>query len=223
MRNLDVSIFMKHPYLILFILSGVCLLVAMMNSHNSADIQDYREMEGYICNVEENQELWHGRYVTRYSYDIVWYDDGQEYSRHLDGQMDKEQEGAVTIWVHPENLDAVLSGSEDIGDDTPVYLLISIVTAIIGYILFKMKFNEKRMSRPELEDYLLTVRISSMLVVVLAVIGAGIFVVTNYYDMKNGEYVRPSMYDPAILCGGIAIIGLFQFFKAGRKMKKMGF
>lgn len=221
MRNLDV--FIKHPYLILFIISGVCLLAAMMNSHTSVETKDYREMEGYICNVEEGQELWHGRYVTRYSYDIVWYDDGQEYSRHLDGQISAGEEGPVTIWVHPENLDAVLGSSEAVGENVHIDLLISIVTAIIGYILFKVKFNEKRMSRFELEDYLFSVRIYSMLTVVLAIIGAVMLVVMNYNDMKDGEYVRAAMYAPLLLCGGIVIIGLFQFFKAGRKMKKMGF
>lgn len=221
MRN--PAVFIKHPYLIFFIISAVCLLVAMVNSHSSVETKDYRETEGFICNLEETEELWHGRYVTRYEYDIVWYDQGQEYCKHLEGQIDYKEEGPGTIWVHPENTDAILGNPEDVSKDSPAYMLISIVTAIIGYILFKVQYNERRMSRSELEDYLFSVRIGSMLAVIFSVIGGIMVAVVNYNDEKNGEYVRLAMYDPIVLCGVIAVIGLFQFFKAGRKMKKMGF
>lgn len=222
MRRIKSEVFIRNPYLIFYIIAATFLVVAVMNGHSAALTKDYRETEGYICNLEEGQELWHGEYVIRYSYDIVWYDDGQEYTEHLDSQVDYVEEGPRTIWVHPENVDAALDSSEGIDEHVPAYFLIAVIAAIIGYILYKQKYDEKRMSRSQLSDYLLNVRICSMMAVIFSVIGVIIIAGMNHAEKKNGQYLNPVMNDLYIFCGIIVVIGLFQFFKAGRKIKKKG-
>lgn len=95
-----------------------------------------------VCNLEAEQVLHQQSYVTRYNYDLIWYDAGEEYVKHFDEQVDPREEGETTIWVHPDNVDAVFSHSDEIKNSGSVYLFIGIGSGIIGIFLYiHMKKN----------------------------------------------------------------------------------
>lgn len=143
----DIRIFFRRLQLLFFIIAGVLLFVGLVNFHSSIAVKDYIETEGEICNVESKQVLWHQHYVTRYDYDIVWYDNTEKYTKHLEEQVDPEEEGVRTIWVRPDNKNAVLSNSVDIRQEVPLYLLVGLVSGAIGFIICKVQSNKRRETR----------------------------------------------------------------------------
>ncbi|MDD6291148.1 MAG: hypothetical protein PUA77_05075, partial [Lachnospiraceae bacterium] len=135
----------QYPQALFYMIAGLCLYVALVNYHSSIAVADYIETEGEICNLESEQVLWHQQYVASYDYDIVWYDDGEKYTKHLDEQVNSRDEGPCTIWVRPDNKDALLGNSTDMREDVPIYILVALASGVIAYFICKMR--QKKESR----------------------------------------------------------------------------
>lgn len=212
--------FLKKPYRFLFLVFGLCLFFGLMNLHSSLLVKDYIETTGEIRNVESVHVLWHQKYVTRYNYDLVWYDNGRQYEKHFDEQRNCQEEGEVTIWVRPDNRDAVLFNSVEIKEDVGLYLGISLLAGVVGLVVFIIHIINRRENGEERMERLENTEIGSMLIFVLCLIGIAIEVVALYMDYRKGFYVNPVLFDFSIACGVIAIICLILFFWAKRQLEK---
>lgn len=214
--------FFKYPHLLFFIIAVVDLFVALVNYHSSIMVKDYIKIEGEVCNVETEQVLWHRQYVTRYNYDIVWYDEGEEYTKHLEEQADSVEEGTRMIWVHPDNKDAVLHNSVQIGKDVPIYILIGLASGAIGFVICKYRQETRRESKAERIERLEDTKLYSVMAMILATIGEIFFGVMCYQDYKRGEYITPVIYDVFLVIGVIGMIAFLQYKRAAKQLKKLG-
>ncbi|MBQ8596964.1 MAG: hypothetical protein IJ409_04160, partial [Lachnospiraceae bacterium] len=122
----------QKPYRICFLVAGVFLFLAMTLFHSSVVVKDYTEAVGEISDVEEVSVYWHQRYVTRYNYRLVWTSDGQEHEKYFEEQMDAPDEGEVTIWVRPDNMDAVFSNEAEVNENAYNYLGIGLAAGLLG-------------------------------------------------------------------------------------------
>ena len=211
----DVRIFFRYPQLLFFIVAGVSLFVGLVNFHSAITVKDYIETEGEICNVESKQVLWHQHYVTRYDYDIVWYEGTKKHTRHLEEQVNPQEEGVRTIWVRPDNKNAILSNSVDFGQDVPLYLLVGLVSGAIGFFICKVRSNKRRETRAQRIERLEDTKMYSIMVIILTVIAMGMFGIMGYEDYKNG-YIPSGVWDTyfALI---VIIVAAFVMYRRAKK------
>lgn len=209
----------KYPYIIFFIFAFVWFYGGITNFHSSILLKDYIKVEGTVCNLETEQVKQNHGYVTRYNYDIVWYDDGEEYIKHLEHQVDYVAEGTKTIWVHPDNKDAVLFDSVTIGKDVPKFLIKALICAVIGIVLFEIKRRTRRENQAERDERLEDAKIYGILTMLCVVVGSIAFGVKCYLDYKQGEYISPTIWDVYIVVGIVGFIGLGVYLRAAKQLK----
>ena len=214
----DVRIFFRHPQLLFFIVAGVRLFAGLVNFHSSIAVKDYIETEGEICNVESKQVLWHQHYVTRYDYDIVWYDNSEKHTRHLEEQVDPEEEGVRTIWVRPDNKNAILNNSVDFGQDVPLYLLVGLVSGAIGFFICKVRSNKRRETRAQRIERLEDTKMYSIMVIILTVIAMGMFGIMGYEDYKNG-YIPSGVWDTYFALIVTIVVAFVMYRRAKKQLR----
>ena len=211
----DVRIFFRYPYLIFFIIAGVSLFVGLVNFHSSITVKDYIETEGEICNLESKQVLWHQHYVTRYDYDIVWYEGTKKHTKHLEEQVNPEEEGARTIWVRPDNKNAILSNSVDIREEVPLNLLAGIVSGAIGFVLWNRQRSRRRETRAQRIERLEDTKMYSIMVIILSVIAMVMFGIIGYEDYKSG-YIISFVWD-VYFALSVIIVAAFVIYRRAKK------
>jgi hypothetical protein len=214
------AVLLKKPHRICFLIAGVFLFLAMTSFHSSMTIKDYVETTGEVSEVEEVSVYWHRSYVTRYNYLLTWTKDGEEYEKYFDEQVDPREEGEVTVWVRPDNRDAVFANGVEAGESAYQYLGIGLAAGFIGLLLMFIWNAGNRMSRQLEEEHLENTRLYSGLVFIVCIIGIIIQLCMSYKDYRSGEYVNPVMYDFSIACGVIAAICMVLFLRAGKKLKR---
>ena len=214
----DVRIFFRYPQLLFIIVAGVSLFAGLVNFHSSIAVKDYIETEGEICNVESKQVLWHQHYVTRYDYDIVWYDNSEKHTRHLEEQVDPEEEGVRTIWVRPDNKNAILSNSVDFGQDVPLYLLVGLVSGASGFFICKVRSNKGRETRAQRIERLEDTKMYSIMVIILTVIAMGMFGIMGYEDYKNG-YIPSGVWDTYFALIVIIVVAFVMYRRAKKQLR----
>ena len=214
----DVRIFFRYPQLLFIIVAGVSLFAGLVNFHSSIAVKDYIETEGEICNVESKQVLWHQHYVTRYDYDIVWYDNSEKHTRHLEEQVDPEEEGVRTIWVRPDNKNAILSNSVDFGQDVPLYLLLGLVSGAVGFFICKVRSNKRRETRAQRIERLEDTKMYSIMVIILTVIALGMFGIMGYEDYKNG-YIPSGVWDTYFALIVIIVVAFVMYRRAKKQLR----
>lgn len=214
----DVRIFFRYPQLLFIIVAGVSLFAGLVNFHSSIAVKDYIETEGEICNVESKQVLWHQHYVTRYDYDIVWYDNSEKHIRHLEEQVDPGEEGVRTIWVRPDNKNAILSNSVDFGQDVPLYLLVGLVSGAIGFFICKVRSNKRRETRAQRIERLEDTKMYSIMVIILTVIAMGMFGIMGYEDYKNG-YIPSGVWDTYFALIVIIVVAFVMYRRAKKQLR----
>ena len=214
----DVRVFFRYPQLLFIIVAGVSLFAGLVNFHSSIAVKDYIETEGEICNVESKQVLWHQHYVTRYDYDIVWYDNSEKHTRHLEEQVDPEEEGVRTIWVRPDNKNAILSNSVDFGQDVPLYLLVGLVSGAIGFFICKVRSNKRRETRAQRIERLEDTKMYSIMVIILTVIAMGMFGIMGYEDYKNG-YIPSGVWDTYFALIVIIVVAFVMYRRAKKQLR----
>ena len=217
------AVLLKKPHRICFLIAGVFLFLAMTSFHSSVIVKDYIETTGEISEAEEVSVYRHQSYVTRYNYLLTWTEDGEEYEKYFEEQVDPPEEGEATIWVRPDNRDAVLSNGVEINESAWQYLGIGLAAGLIGLLLLFIWNAGHSMSRQEEEEHLEDTKLYSGLVFIVSIIGIIIQHAMCYKDYQNGEYVNPVMYDFSIACGVIAVICMVLFFRAKKKLKKFGY
>lgn len=217
------AVLLKKPHRICFLIAGVFLFLAMTSFHSSVVIKDYIETTGEVSEAEEVSVYWHQSYVTRYNYLLTWTEDGEEYEKYFEEQMDPQEAGEVTIWVRPDNRDAVFSNSVEVNESAYQYLGIGFAAGLIGLLLMFIRNAGQTMSRQQQEEHLEDTKLYSGLVFIVCIIGIIIQLTMSYADYKNGEYVNPVMYDFSIACGIIAVICTMLFIRAKKKLKKFGY
>lgn len=211
---------LEKPYRMLFLLCSVFLFFGLASVHSSYEVKKYTETEGEICNLTSEEVLRHGKSVTRYDYDLVWYADGQEYQKHLNGQTDMPAEGITSIWVRPDNGDAVLFPSVEIKRDAVIYLGVAMGTGLLGMVIYICYLVNRKETDEEKRDRLETAKVGSMIVFCLSLIAAGIgFWV--YCGGRKDRYTNSVMLDFSLYCGMIALISIICFINAGHKVKQM--
>ena len=142
--NRDTTIFYtKYPYIVCFIFSFVFLVAAVFNYQSAFKVKNYHEVQGEIMNVEAREKLWHQRYITEYSYDVVWYEDGKQYKRHFKGQTDKVEEGEKRIWVSKDYKKVALHNGDQIGNEVPGDILVSVISAALGILVYYIRKKKR--------------------------------------------------------------------------------
>lgn len=210
---------LTKPYRICFLIAGVFLFFALTLFHSSVVVKDYVETAGEISDVEEVSVYWHQRYVTRYNYQLTWTADGQEYEKYFEEQMDFPDEGEVTIWVRPDNRDAVFSNTVEVNGDAYKHLGIGLAAGLLGFLLLFIWKQSHPMSRQQEEEHLEDTKLYSVLVFILCIIGIIMQLSMSYADYKSGKYVNPVLFDFSIACGVIALICVGLFIRAKIKLK----
>lgn len=219
MSSGQMTFFFKSPHIILWIVAAVFLFAGCTNYHSSVIVADYEKVCGEICNVEEEEVLRKGVYVTRYSYDIVWEDDGEEYVKHLDGQIDAPEEGLTDIWIRPDNMDVALSSSVEIGSEVTDNLAIALVAGLAGFIVYGIRCATRKESYAEKQERLEDTRLYSMMTAILSLIAIVICGIMNYQDYKEAEYYNPLNVDILVAFALVGVVALIIFFSAGRQLK----
>lgn len=215
-------ILLKKPYRLCFMLSVLFLFLSGTSFHSSILLKDYIETTGEVYNLEETSELRHGNREIRYNFDLVWYEDGEEYCKHFEKQFDAREEGMATIWVRPDNRDAVFSNSEENYDAAYRYLGIGLFAGAVGFVFYFIEKSNRRESYSQAMERLEDTRLYSILAFIFSLIGAAIPFFMEFSAIKNGEYVNPILFDFSIACGIIAIGCLALFFHAGKQLNKLG-
>jgi hypothetical protein len=220
MTSGQISFFIKNPHVILWIVAAVFLFAGCTNYHSSVIVADYEKICGEICNVEEEEVLRKGVYVTRYSYDIVWEDDGEEYVKHLDGQMDAPEEGLRDIWVRPDIMDAALSSSAEIGSEVTGNLAIALVAGLAGFIAYFICCAMRKESYAEKQERLENKRLCSMMAAILSLITVVTCGIMGYQEYKETLYFNPLDADILIAFGVVGVVALIIFLCTGRQLEK---
>lgn len=220
MSSGQMTFIFKSLHVFLWIVAAVFLFAGCTNYHSSVIVADYEKICGEICNVEEEEILRKGVYVTRYRYDIVWEDDGEEYVKHLDGQMDAPEEGPRDIWVRPDNMDAALSSSVDIGSEVTGNIAIAMAAGIAGFIAYAIRCAVRKENYAEKQERLENTRLYSMMAVILSVIAVAICGIMSYQEYKETLYFNPLDVDILIAFGLVGVVALIIFFCAGKQLKK---
>ncbi|MBQ8188387.1 MAG: hypothetical protein IJZ44_01265 [Lachnospiraceae bacterium] len=220
MTSEKVLFFVKNPHVILWIVAAVFLFAGCTNYHSSIIVKDYEKVRGEICNIEEEEVLRKGVYVTRYSYDVVWEDDGDEYVMHLDGQMDAPEEGLTDIWVRPDNMDAALSSSVEIGSEVTGNLAIALVAGLAGFIAYGIRCAARKESYAEKQERLENTRLYSMIAAILSLIAVAICGIMSYQEYKETLYFNPLDADILVAFGIVGVVALIIFLCAGRQLEK---
>lgn len=215
-----IMVLLRKPYRLCFILAALFLFFSGTSFHNSVIMKDYIETTGEVCNLEETTVTRHGNIEIRYNYDLIWYADGEAYEKHFDEQFDAREEGETTIWVRPDNRDAVFSNSEENYDSAYKYLGIALAAGMVGLLLYGFAKMSRNESRSETIERLEDTKLYSIMAFFLSLIGVVIVFIMEYPAYKEGEYISPVVFDMAIACGVIAIGCLGMFFYAKHKLKK---
>ena len=213
-------ILLQKPYRLCFVLTGLFLFLAGTSFHSSVLIKDYIETTGEVCYLEETKELRHGKYETRYNYDLIWYADGEKYEKHFEKQFDEREEGEVTIWVRPDNQNAVFSNSVENYESAYQFLAIAIFAGLAGLIFYGIEKSNRNESRSQTIERLEDTKLYSILAFIFSLIGAALPFILEYPSLKNGEYIDPIYFDFSIACGVLAIVCLILFYVAKRKLEK---
>ena len=127
------------------------------------------------------------------------------------------EEGSITIWVHPDNLDVTLSHSADIGKVEVLLLVIGLLCGAIGFFIRYLKIRKedsgarlKRLENAKLESIVWIIGI----LILMAVYG-----VMCYQDYRQGEYLSPLTWDGLIGMGILEIISIVVFFRTKKQLK----
>lgn len=207
------------PYRLCFLIAAITLFIGLVNLHRSYIVKDYIENTGVIDNIESVRVLRRHQYVTEYNYDLTWFDNGEEYKKHFSGQVNLPEEGIVTIWVRPDNRDAVLHNSFEIKKEAPLYLIIALVTGVLGIVILFIFIRNRRESNAERIERLEDTEIYSMVGFIFCIVGIVMYVIMEYIEYKQGEYISPVTFDGIIAIGVIAVICLIMFFRARKQLK----
>lgn len=214
------AVLLKKPHRICFLIAGVFLFLAMTSFHSSVLVKDYVECTGEVNDVEEVRVYRHQRYVTGYNYRLTWISDGEEYEKYFKEQLDKPREGEVTIWVRPDNRDAVFSNTAEVNESANQLLGVGLAAGLLGLLMMLIRKISHPMSRQEEEEHLENTVLYSAMVFILCIIGIVIQLWMSYADYKEGEYVDPVMFDFSIACGVIAVICGVLFIRAKIILKR---
>ena len=220
MSSGQMTFFLKSIHVFLWIVAAVFLFAGCTNYHSSVIVADYEKVCGEICNVEEEEVLRKGVYVTKYCYDIVWEDNGEEYVKHLDGQMDAPEEGPRDIWVRPDNMDAALSSSVEIGSEVTGNLVIALVAGFAGFIAYGIRCATRKESYAEKQERLENTRLYSMMAALLSLIAVVICGIMSYQEYKETLYFNPLDADILIAFGVVGVVALIIFLCTGRQLEK---
>lgn len=212
---------LMKPYRLLFLAASVCLVIGAIDLHTSYEVKNYTETTGEICNVEPVRVLWHRRYVTRYNYDLVWYDGGEVYKKHYDRMFDMPQKGEVTIWVRPDNRNAVLSDSPGIKGLAVKILAVGFGAGVLGMILYLCYLVKRKESNKERTERLENTRIGGILGVIFGLVGMGFCIADVYKDHQAGKYTGVVGTDLVAVCGVVVVFSLILFIRAQFQLKKM--
>ena len=207
----------KKPFRLFFLIAGLTLFFGLSQLHTAYVEKDnfYTEATGEICNVTSKKLLLHGRYVTRYWYDLRWYADGEIYEEHFEEQFYCRPEGKVNIWVSKNNRDALFAKpkeTEEIINHASEYIFVSVVTGLIAIVLYWIHVLNRRESREEKMERLLDNKIGSIIMFVCCLIVIGLCAVDIYKDYQKGEMISTALIDMLIAFIVIAIICVIIFF-----------
>ncbi len=161
----------KRPNVACFIISVLFLIVMLLELQGAVVSKDYLPVTGEICNIEKHREYKGRHKETRYDYDVVWEIDGAEYTYHFKDELERKDPGTVNIWINSDNTDVRFSSSEDVQRKAPYYLLISIVTGLLGcFFQIRKRKQLLHMSEEELDEYLdVTEQIAGLAAVIFLV------------------------------------------------------
>ena len=202
-----------------FIIAGTLLFGGIFNLQSSVITRNYIETTGVVSDIEVSEVLRHGRYETRYNYDVTWYADGEEYSQHLTKQVDLPEEGLVTLWMSSDNRDFRFREADEIAKEGYIFILIAFTAGGLGIFLHvirkkkRQESGEKRMER--LED----IRIYSIIAFVCSLFGEGIAIACSYSDYQKNEFGFVDI-DLLTVFGITAIISLIIDIVIKRRIRK---
>lgn len=212
MRGLDIEFIRKYPHVMCFILSGVLLLVSLINFHSASLSGDYIPTTGEITNVKKDSKYVHGTRRYEYDFDVSWEMDGQTYEKHFEDQLEYRPEGLVDVWVSPDNQKMRFSSSEEVYKELPLSIAGGVVAGVLGFILLKRK-NKKRkyISKAERIDQLESRKIGSVLAFFCFVLFGGFFGYDIYKEYQE-TFTYNAMYVDMVMVsivGMLVCVGLF--------------
>ena len=211
----------KKPFRLFFVIAGITLVLGVTGLHTSYATKDYIKTTGEISNVTSERVLRRQGYVTRYSYDLKWYADGEVFRKHFNGMFDPETEGEVTIWVSPDNRDAQLgrSGSFHTGIDFDyLCLCISLVSGLLAIMLYRFHVKNRKESSAEREERLEDNKLGSIIAFLLSLFGAGYGVFDIWKDYRAGKIISVACIDLAVIFLAAAVICLVIYFVSQKQL-----
>lgn len=214
-----IRIYREHPSLLCFIIAGSLLFCGIINLQSSVITQNYIETTGVISDIEVSKVLRHGRYETRYDYDVTWYTDGEEYSQHLTKQVELPEEGMITLWVSSNNRNFRFSESDEIAKEGYIFILIAFPVGGLGIFLYVIRKKKRQDSRAERMERLENIRIYAILMFVFSLFGVGIAIACSYSEYQNNEFGFVFI-DLLAVFGIAAIISLIIDIVTKKKIRK---
>lgn len=216
------KILLVKPFRLFFVLAGFFLFLGFSQLHTAYDAKNYEESIGEICNLTSKKMLQNRRYVTRYSYDVIWYTQGESYRKHYKNQVDKREEGECAIWIRPDNRDILLANPEKLKGAAYRYFLFSLASGVIGLVLWLIHAAGRRESADARMERLADMQIYSVVIFIFCLFGIGIAAIDLYLDYRGGVYRSTTMIDVIIMCAVIAVGCVVAFFVAKKKLEEYG-
>ena len=142
----------------LFIIAITSVLCGIFNFLSSIHTSEYKEVSGYITDVETTSELTRSGRRTLYNYTIIWTCDGKMYKRNVHEAMNAPDESTTEFWADENNTTAIASSPTEIRNEAYLNIIVAIVSVIFGGILHSRtkktdKSNKKNTQKETDENY----------------------------------------------------------------------
>lgn len=201
---------------ILFFITILFGLGGTFNLLGAIRTSEYKEVSGYITDVETTSELTRSGRRTLYNYTIIWTCDGKMYKRNVHEAINAPDESTTEFWADENNTTAIASKPTEIRNAAFLDIIIAVVSAILGGILHSRtkkidKSNKKNTQKETDENYyyafiMLAIGLFFIIVILALLLWA---------DLKEGKPFDPVMKDELFVFSILFVICLI-----GIKIKK---
>lgn len=215
-----IQVFIKNPHILFFIVAGTALFAACVNLHSSFLSADYEETTAYVSDLEEVRYSTGKGIRTGYNYSVTWYDDGEEYTKYFEKEVDPKEEGETTVWISPDNHMVLFHNYADLQSSSLMFWVIGIVSGAVGIFLYRRHVSKREESPEQTEERLEDTKMYSVMGIIFCLIGSLFFAWEIYQEHQEG-YIYPMMWDALIAIAVIVAGCVVLFIRAKRKLKAM--
>lgn len=139
-----IELIKTRPHWACFIIAGTFLFAGIYNCQSSHKVKDYIKTSGEVCNLEKVSVVRHRQRVTRYSFEVIWYSDGDGYVKRFDEQVHPKEKGPIDIWVSPDNQKITFNSAKNIAGEGVRNIMVGLPFGVAGIVIMYIRKNRQR-------------------------------------------------------------------------------